>query len=105
MQRAYERALTACANSPKERKEREQRATSYDQGQERRFLRKLKQSQRLWLAYRESTCGVIEEKYEGGNITAEVVPICKKRPHGTTHAVAKGKLRRRTKGAAAERGA
>ena len=42
-----------------------------------KMLRKLNKSQKAWLAYRESACGTIKQKYEGGTITALVVPICK----------------------------
>jgi uncharacterized protein YecT (DUF1311 family) len=43
----------------------------------RKMLRKLKKSQKAWFSYRESACGAVEQKYEGGTITALVIPLCK----------------------------
>jgi uncharacterized protein YecT (DUF1311 family) len=83
MQRAYKGALAAYTHSPEEYKTLypEFSESKYDlehqEETDKRVLRKLRQSQRLWVAYRESACGAIEEKYEGGTIIGEVVPICK----------------------------
>jgi uncharacterized protein YecT (DUF1311 family) len=43
----------------------------------RKILRKLRESQKAWYAYRESACGAVEQTYEGGTITALVIPLCK----------------------------
>jgi len=44
---------------------------------EHTMLRKLRDSQRAWLAYRESACGTVEAMFEGGNIASVAVPFCK----------------------------
>lgn len=44
---------------------------------DKRTVRSLRQSQARWLAYRESTCSAVENKYDGGTIIAEAVPACK----------------------------
>jgi len=83
MQRAYRSALAAYTHNPEEYKTLypEFSKSKYDmehqEKADKRVLRKLSESQRLWVAYRESACGAIEEKYEGGTIIGEVVPICK----------------------------
>ncbi len=81
MNRAYERALAAYTPDSQVQKElagmpnydREQALQAYV-----RILRKLRESQKLWLAYRDSACATVKEKYEGGTITALVVPLCRK---------------------------
>jgi uncharacterized protein YecT (DUF1311 family) len=78
MQRAYERALAAFTYTPQDQKELYRGLTKYEEGWDKRLRRQLKESQRLWLAYCESTCRVLEKEYEGGNITAQVVPVCKR---------------------------
>jgi uncharacterized protein YecT (DUF1311 family) len=81
MNRAYERALAAYTPDQQVQKELAG-MPKYDREQaiqaNVRMLRKLRESQKLWLAYRDSACATVEEKYEGGTITALVVPLCRK---------------------------
>lgn len=44
---------------------------------QRSVVRRLRDSQRLWLEYREASCGAVENKYTGGTIVGEAVPLCK----------------------------
>ena len=83
MQRTYERALTSHSGplSPQEKKELAALPRADRQLElmwRSRMLRRLQESQRLWMAYRDSTCGAYAATYEEGNITASVVPICKR---------------------------
>jgi uncharacterized protein YecT (DUF1311 family) len=81
MKRAYNHALAVYRPSPQKEKELKGLPThdqEFARESDKRILRKLMESQRLWMAYRESACAVVEGKYGGGTITALVVPLCKK---------------------------
>ena len=40
-------------------------------------LRRLRKSQALWLAYRDTSCAAYAAQFEEGNITGALVPTCK----------------------------
>ena len=80
MQRVYEHALSQYDPNQKE-DSAQPPLPKLDQKMQRDSLRhvvqKLQDSQQLWLDYREKACGAIEDKYKGGTIVGEVVPLCK----------------------------
>jgi uncharacterized protein YecT (DUF1311 family) len=80
MQRAFQAALDR--NTPNQEEQREiSTLPKYDREKaledNAKMLRKLKESQKAWVAYCEIACGTIAQKYEGGNIVSLVVPLCK----------------------------
>lgn len=80
MQTAYVRALSL--NDPNRKEENSQpllpKIDRKSMRESRQHMtQKLRDSQRLWLQYREQACGAVEDKYEGGTIVGEVVPLCK----------------------------
>ncbi len=67
-------------SDPQERKELE-KLPKYDREHELMWskvtLKRLRKSQALWRAYRDSTCAAYAAQFEEGNITGKLVPMCK----------------------------
>jgi uncharacterized protein YecT (DUF1311 family) len=80
MQRAYQHALSL--NDPDQKEDSMQPPLpKFDRKMLREnrqhIVQKLRESQRLWLEYREKACGAIADKYVAGTIAGEIVPVCK----------------------------